>query len=173
VLIGPSIPRFAAKEAAIKAVSYRRLFHHDVTILIPDKGFGKKPYARIEPPTRLIKIPYNIARQRGIHLDEESDFVFRPKMVHGNERQIAEVSISHDGDYATAVVMAVNEPLENEAKIIVDLGKSHPLHEPMLHDDLKTMDDYQLEWFVRSGKLAPLLLQKAGIDSNIERDADR
>ncbi|KAI9880578.1 MAG: hypothetical protein M1830_002277 [Pleopsidium flavum] len=166
--------RFAAKEAAIKAITHRRLFHHDVTILMPDKGFGKKPYARIEPPTRMIKIPYNIARQRGIHIDEESDFIFRPKMVHGNETQVAELSISHDGDYATAMVMAVNEPSENEFKsVILDLGKALPLHEPKLFDDFKAMDDYQLGWFVRKGKLLPLMSQRAAVDLVNEEDADR
>jgi phosphopantetheinyl transferase (holo-ACP synthase) len=76
-------PRFAAKEAAFKAHPHRRLGFHDVLILsgpdarqLTDGAWGWAPGV----PTALIKAP------RG----------------SGGRDQLARVSISHDGEYATA-----------------------------------------------------------------------
>lgn len=73
--------RFAAKEAAIKAHSDRRLTFHDVII---EKREVEGERLGSGPP---------IARIRGKGEDEEED-------------ESALVSISHDGDYATAVCVA-------------------------------------------------------------------
>lgn len=69
--------RFAAKEAAMKAHEHRRLGWHDIVIeRRRDDGSSGPPVARIK------------ADEAGV--DDES----------------ALVSISHDGDYATAVCIA-------------------------------------------------------------------
>ncbi|KAG9253191.1 uncharacterized protein F5Z01DRAFT_156113 [Emericellopsis atlantica] len=72
--------RFAAKEAAIKAHSHRKLTFHDISILKAQEGEerlgGRAPYARI-------------------------------KAASGDEKDsTALISISHDGDYAVAVCVA-------------------------------------------------------------------
>ncbi|KAL7789556.1 hypothetical protein V8C37DRAFT_386294 [Trichoderma ceciliae] len=72
--------RFAAKEAAIKAHSHRRLTFHDV--LIERRGRDEERLGS-GPPVARIK-------------SEERE----------DEDVSAMVSISHDGDYATAVCMA-------------------------------------------------------------------
>lgn len=72
--------RFAAKEAAIKAHSHRRLTFHDV--VIERRGRNEERLGS-GPPVARIKS------------DEGED-----------EDASAMISISHDGDYATAVCMA-------------------------------------------------------------------
>ncbi|KAM0254539.1 hypothetical protein ACHAQJ_006701 [Trichoderma viride] len=72
--------RFAAKEAAIKAHSHRRLTFHDVVI---ERRGRKEERLGSGPP---------VARIKG--------------EAEGDEDVSAMISISHDGDYATAVCMA-------------------------------------------------------------------
>lgn len=72
--------RFAAKEAAIKAHSHRRLTFHDVVI---ERRGKKEERLGSGPP---------VARIKG---EGEADADVS-----------AMISISHDGDYATAVCMA-------------------------------------------------------------------
>ncbi|KAK7416454.1 hypothetical protein QQZ08_011980 [Neonectria magnoliae] len=72
--------RFAAKEAAIKAHSHRPLTFHDVVIerrAVEGERLGSGP------PVARIK-----SREEGAEADDS-----------------AMVSISHDGDYATAVCL--------------------------------------------------------------------
>lgn len=75
--------RFAAKEAAIKAHSHRKLTFHDVII---ERRAGREQRLGSGPPVARIKA------------DKD-----------GGEDVSALVSISHDGDYATAVVVAHDE----------------------------------------------------------------
>ncbi|KAH6607746.1 holo-acyl-carrier- synthase [Trichoderma cornu-damae] len=72
--------RFAAKEAAIKAHSHRRLTFHDV--VIERRGRSEERLGSGPP----------VARIKGEEAEEED--------------VSAMISISHDGDYATAVCMA-------------------------------------------------------------------
>lgn len=54
-----------------------------------------------------------------------------------DERQIAEISISHDGDYAIAVCMALDEApkdMEEDTEFIDDDGSGEPIHEPVWGD---------------------------------------
>lgn len=74
------IPRFAAKEAAIKAHSHRRLTFHDV--VIERRGRDEERLGSGPP----------VARIKGGEGEEED--------------ASAMISISHDGEYATAVCMA-------------------------------------------------------------------
>lgn len=77
--------RFAAKEAVIKAHSSRRLTYHEILILKPDRKDGET--GSLAPV--------------GIVVDEESE----GSEVRGKE---VKISISHDGEYATAVCLAVD-----------------------------------------------------------------
>ncbi|KAL6898242.1 hypothetical protein GGI43DRAFT_408707 [Trichoderma evansii] len=80
--------RFAAKEAAIKAHSHRRLTFHDVVI---ERRGRKEERLGSGPP---------VARIKG---ETEADADVS-----------AMISISHDGDYATAVCMAYDPSVEVE-----------------------------------------------------------
>lgn len=75
-----SLLRFAAKEAAKKAFSKRRLGFHDITIDNPvlDNLRSRAPITTIKP-------------------------------THGQEDQIVPMSISHDGKYATAVCISCED----------------------------------------------------------------
>lgn len=77
---------WAAKEAAIKAHTWRRLSKHDITII-----GGVQEDGRTTAPTMTIR-----AKNR---LDEV----------------VAKISISHDDDYATAVCLAAEEPEGQDA----------------------------------------------------------
>jgi holo-[acyl-carrier protein] synthase len=79
--------RFAAKEAAIKAHSHRRLTFHDVVI---ERRGRTEERLGSGPP---------VARIKGESEDEDVS---------------AMISISHDGDYATAVCMA------HDPSVVVD-----------------------------------------------------
>ncbi|KAK9435033.1 hypothetical protein VB005_09824 [Metarhizium brunneum] len=76
--------RFAAKEAAIKAHSHRRLTFHDV--VIEPRAGGRRDTLGSGPPVARIRAGAGDA-----------------------EDACALVSISHDGDYATAVCVAHDE----------------------------------------------------------------
>ncbi|KAK2034394.1 hypothetical protein LX32DRAFT_394843 [Colletotrichum zoysiae] len=84
--------RFAAKEATFKAHPFRRLSFHDITIARRALVEGKASPNGSGPPVAVI---------RG---EQE-----------GEPGQTAMVSISHDGDYATAVCLGF-EPGTRECK---------------------------------------------------------
>lgn len=64
-------------------------------------------------------------------------FPVRRLKIKAAERQVAEVSISHDGDYAVAVCMAVDEiPVDPSGQsLIIDDGSSNSIHEPEWGDE--------------------------------------
>ncbi|KAI9720263.1 MAG: hypothetical protein M1812_003081 [Candelaria pacifica] len=124
--------RFAAKEAAFKAVGTRRLSWHDITICdgrpvqpTTDRCSGSgeacgsivrqiKPYALIHPPRRSPSPSKNPSANRVCAEDTlpsipetEEEPLMEAQDGWDSECQVAELSISHDGDYATAVVLAV------------------------------------------------------------------
>ncbi|KAK0112694.1 hypothetical protein ONS95_014432 [Cadophora gregata] len=80
--------RFAAKEAIIKAHQSRRLTFHDILILKPEQKEGE---TRSFAPVAVV-LPERWNGEEGEAL---------PKEVR--------ISISHDGDYATAMCLAVDE----------------------------------------------------------------
>ncbi|KAL7949977.1 hypothetical protein V8C42DRAFT_309126 [Trichoderma barbatum] len=89
--------RFAAKEAAIKAHSHRRLTFHDIAI---ERRGRNEERLGSGPP---------VARIKGVKGEDED--------------ASAMISISHDGDYATAVCMAYDPSVvgvsgENEEGIV-------------------------------------------------------
>ncbi|GJC79104.1 4'-phosphopantetheinyl transferase B, mitochondrial [Colletotrichum liriopes] len=85
--------RFAAKEAAFKAHPLRRLSFHDITIVRRALEEGKENPNGSGPPVAVI---------RG---EKE-----------GEPGQTAMVSISHDGDYATAVCLGVEPETRRESR---------------------------------------------------------
>ncbi|UNI21936.1 Holo-[acyl-carrier-protein] synthase [Purpureocillium takamizusanense] len=85
--------RFAAKEAAIKAHSHRRLTLHDV--IIERRGGGGEGRLGSGPPVARIRAGAGRAGGGGDADGEE-----------GEQDVSAMISISHDGDYATAVCLA-------------------------------------------------------------------
>ncbi|MCJ1230951.1 hypothetical protein MMC12_007625 [Toensbergia leucococca] len=68
---------------------------------------------------------------------EDKIFIKRRMLVKEDDRQIAEINISHDGDYAVAVCMALDEEVEDQDDDIwtVDDGTGDPNHEPEWGDE--------------------------------------
>lgn len=62
---------------------------------------------------------------------------YRGSRVKESDRQVAEINISHDGDYAIAVCMAFDPPPESmvQEQTIVDKGMGLSLHEPQWGDE--------------------------------------
>ncbi|KAI9817932.1 MAG: hypothetical protein M1832_004552 [Thelocarpon impressellum] len=87
--------RFAAKEAALKAHSSRRLSFHEVCVEV-----GRvKPFVVIRPS------PPRETAAAGAETTADGE-------VETERGQVARLSISHDGEYATAVVLAVDDYVE-------------------------------------------------------------
>lgn len=138
--------RWAAKEAAIKAYSRRRLRYRDVIIAsMPIHDLQKNiPVALINPPKPMIMMTDEVARNRGLvdHARKETNDPMNdhPKPRRWartimSERQIARLSISHDGEYAIAVVQAFDESSALPSSIpIMDKGYGDPIHEPLIGD---------------------------------------
>ncbi|KAL9042475.1 MAG: hypothetical protein Q9214_003768, partial [Letrouitia sp. 1 TL-2023] len=146
--------RWAAKEAAIKAHRHRRLFYSDISIVVRD---GNRPWALIRPATRNVVMDKKVAKTRGLDqfltlkirgpvVDREiqlsrgrqNDSKYTERRLYAKEEdyQVAELSISHDVDYAVAVCMALDQPCEDVGPVepIFDDGSGEPIHEPILGD---------------------------------------
>ncbi|KAL0257159.1 hypothetical protein SLS55_007969 [Diplodia seriata] len=106
--------RFAAKEAAIKAIHPRRIFLRDVLVA----GQGSQPYAIVFDKSpdlthvqRLyLNQSYGFSLPIRAEIDPPADLATHPDTDPALDRcegQVAKLSISHDGDYATAVCLAV------------------------------------------------------------------
>ncbi|KAL7628073.1 hypothetical protein AAE478_002269 [Parahypoxylon ruwenzoriense] len=101
--------RFSAKEATIKAYSPRKLLLHDV--IITREAFVKvpssEPSEKDESPSSPPEEPENHSWDyySGNHLHAVSRPVAVIKGNNTSEDVIAPISISHDGDYATAMCM--------------------------------------------------------------------
>ena len=99
------------------------------------RGFGLRNY-RLHKGTLMTKVEFH----KG--LDEKEEQVhrgvhyYRRSRVKDSDRQVAEINISHDGDYAVAVCMAFDPPGSTvQEKTIVDKGEGLPLHEPQWGDE--------------------------------------
>ncbi|MCJ1436702.1 hypothetical protein MMC27_006084 [Xylographa pallens] len=162
--------RFAAKEAAIKAHTKRRLLRSHVSIVVPsveadvEYSGTVKPVILISPPTRLVIMNTLTAEKRGLRgvasaskqaassrvlievlprirtfaskngfpIDEP--LFLRQQLIKEEDKRLADVSISHDGEYATAVCLALDEEMEEGLEPIVDFGDGDSLHEPRWGD---------------------------------------
>ena len=58
----------------------------------------------------------------------------RNKLVSMKDRSTADLSISHDGDYAIAVVQAFQEDHGQSSTPLIDDGEGEPIHEPQCGD---------------------------------------
>ena len=157
----PFHSRWAAKEAVIKAHHHRRLYMHEVSI-VKSSRFAAKSVALVDPICDIVELDMRVAGLRGLrgfapetqdlpkgppitdkhdgevfHGQRLEDFSRRRKIGEG-ERQVAEISISHDGLYAVATCMAFDPPTPPEqlqqSRRIVDDGKHAPIHEPQWGD---------------------------------------
>jgi holo-[acyl-carrier protein] synthase len=98
--------RWAAKEAVVKACSWRRLMFDEIQIL-KDEG-GKRVYGVIldRPEVRSAMRGEDWGRKQSEALTGEGG---EDEDIPG---QIVRISISHDGEYATAVCLAAEETNE-------------------------------------------------------------
>jgi holo-[acyl-carrier protein] synthase len=98
--------RWAAKEAVVKACSWRRLMFDEVQIL-KEEG-GKRVYGVILDRAEVRKA------MRGEDWGRKEGEASTGKDGEDEDipGQIVKISISHDGDYATAVCLAADETNE-------------------------------------------------------------
>ena len=107
--------RFAAKEATIKAVSTRTLSWHDIAI---HNGLVK-PVLVVKSASCAIDSALDAELR---HRDQSTGKIEDDE----TEGQVARLSISHDGEYATAVVLAVDDHVE-EAYNTKSPPDTHPV----------------------------------------------
>ena len=129
-------------------------------------GQARKLIALIDPPSDRIEMSRSVAssrelrgfgrQNRGLHKGalmskdelhkEEQDekhgqvhrevHYYRRSRVKDSDRQVAEINISHDGDYAVATCMAFDPPVSMAPEqTIVDNGEGLSLHEPQWGDE--------------------------------------
>lgn len=138
---------------------------HEISILqagVESSEFGK-PFALVDPVCNTIVMKQDVAALRGLRGSDpqslrkaalasklktndgtqtielssvEASRTFRRRaMVNASDRQSAEISISHDGDMASAVSMVYDPPVpQPEEEDIVDDGIGAPIHEPQAGD---------------------------------------
>lgn len=122
--------RWAAKEAAIKAVKPRKVTHRDVEIL-QDRD-TKELYALIQDHSNVLGAPYfrikhlDLQNNSPAESEEKEPSVPSQGSVSNLESQeqqkdpddsaaqVAKISISHDADYATAVCLAAEDPIPGD-----------------------------------------------------------
>lgn len=122
--------RWAAKEAAIKAVKPRKVTHRDVEIL-QDRD-TKELYALIQDHSNVLGAPYFRIKHLDLQNNSPAEFEEKEPSVpsqgsaHNLESQeqqenpddsaaqVAKISISHDAEYATAVCLAAEDPLPGD-----------------------------------------------------------
>ncbi|KAK5699677.1 hypothetical protein LTR97_005806 [Elasticomyces elasticus] len=144
--------RWAAKEAVIKAVQYRRLSFLDVQILpVKPTGVSGPVYAVILDKSAVVRkideaypsfhsqddeateaVSHHEdggeRKSNGGLLDQATqDFIYSPD-GHDDQAdgQVAKVNISHDGEYVTAVCLAAHQPRED------DVGGEAAAREPWI-----------------------------------------
>lgn len=96
------------------------------------RGSGK-PFAIIDPPREKIRLPVDIAREKGFtvqvtseaqdlfgYTDQDVASVLVGPRIREEDRRIAQVSISHDGPNVVAVCMALDELDEIEDTVTYD-----------------------------------------------------
>lgn len=134
--------RWAAKEAAIKAVKPRKVTHRDVEIL-QDRD-TKELYALIQDHSNVLGAPYfrikhldlqnnspaeseekkpsvpsqgsvsNLESQEQQENPDDSSAQGQQENPDDSAAQVAKISISHDAEYATAVCLAAEDPIPGD-----------------------------------------------------------
>lgn len=99
------------------------------------RGFGFRNYGlhkgalMSKDELHKVQVSEDGKLHKGVHY-------YRRSRVKESDRQIAEINISHDGDYAVAMCMAFDPPGPTVSeKTIVDKGEGLPLHEPQWGDE--------------------------------------
>lgn len=129
-------------------------------------GGAQKLIALVDPPSDRIEMTGRVAALRGLRgfglqnfglhkaalmakdelqkagQDPEHEMVhkgmhyYRRSREKESDRQVAEINISHDGDYAVATCLAFDPPaIMVRENTIVDKGEGLPLHEPQWGDE--------------------------------------
>lgn len=127
-------------------------------------GNTVKPLLLIDPPRRIVKMDFDTAKARGLReaalnqamltgtpvsgggsLSETlplprlevkvRGFICRRLLIKEEDRQLADLSISHDGDYAIAMCMALDEAPDGCFEPVMDDGTGEPIHEPEWGDN--------------------------------------
>lgn len=111
------------------------LIHEDAAKARGLLGYGDKESNICRPSRRFGTYLHGIIRNGKFVETEPSRgerFLKRRLRIQAEERQMAQVSISHDGDYATAVCIALDEPSvrKDEQSLIVDDCSGESIHEP-------------------------------------------
>ena len=144
----------------MKAMSSRKLSRGEISLLAPqhrpdlfagEEINASKVVAFVDPPMDTILMSEDVAETRGLrgftdasrHLEKGAAQAEKGKLyytrrakVWDSRRDRVEVSISHDGQYATAVCIAPNSPLRDTAmKVLVDDGHGPFKHEPDWDDE--------------------------------------
>ena len=112
---------------------------------------SRRTKALIDPPSDSILMSERVAAMRGLKgfgphskmlsggavIQQNGQYFYkRRSKIKESERQMAEVSISHDGSYAVAVCMAPSEQVsEARERTIIDDGEGSPMHEPNWGDE--------------------------------------
>lgn len=124
-----------------------------------------KPLLLVDPPRNIVWIREDIAGHRGLRgyndmtkfsapsacyygriengvfvqerTDDAKKFFKRQTKIEDEDRQCAELSITHDGEYAIAVCMACTEQFDSKDQkpALVDDGSGNPLHDPQWGDE--------------------------------------
>ena len=103
------------------------------------RGFARKNYGLHKGPLMTRderdELGKEVPKLEASEVDKGVHY-YRRSRVKESDRQVAEINISHDGDYAVAVCMAFDppEPMAQE-KTIVDKGIGLSLHEPQWGDE--------------------------------------
>lgn len=100
--------RWAAKEAVVKACSWRRLMFDEIQIL-KDAG-SKRIYGVVldRPEVRGTMRQKDVGQDGGLDDSRSLDQAVEEE-EDSPAGQVVKVSISHDGEYATAVCLAADE----------------------------------------------------------------
>ena len=100
------------------------------------RGFVPKSYGLLKKASMTRDEPRKRAQDPEASKVDKTEHYYRGARVLDSDRQIAEISISHDGDYAIAVCMAYDPPESTfKQKTIIDTGEGLPLHEPQWGDE--------------------------------------
>ena len=103
--------------------------------LRPSSALTRKEIKAIPEIASLIP---GYAEGASIATSIDNKLIYRRRLlILDEERQEADLSISHDGDYAIAVCLALDEEMDSvghEYKPVVDDGNGEPIHEPEYRD---------------------------------------
>jgi len=75
-----------------------------------------------EDISELLSLPFGKTTYRRI--------IRRRLLIKEEDKQLADLSISHDGEYAIAVCMALDEASDEHPDPVIDHGIGKPIHEP-------------------------------------------